>query len=266
MDLSELSPAALKLIAKADVEAKYILRSNYPLSGLLPNEQEELEGENQAALHLFNVTAAQLWARVRPDRDAFKTRLDAAKKWVDEKFQPAPEVLNDAANGWLRRARKEAKLPNPEIRKGLPPGGALTARFRRQQQALREGRLEEYIEVPATVQALERREVPPLSNPLVRLSSAEFAQANGKTESGFTANPGASKKRGRPQKIPNANKERAAELKAAGGSNKEAAAAIYGIKYPTPQQTKNVPSILKHHRSKQSGSPVPPRKRLSETL
>jgi hypothetical protein len=66
------------------------------------------------------------------------------------------------------------------------------------------------------------------------------------------------RKRGRPQKIPDERKAKAAELKAAGGTNKQAAAEIYNTKYPTDQQKKNVPAILRYHqrKSEQSGLPV----------
>ena len=56
------------------------------------------------------------------------------------------------------------------------------------------------------------------------------------------------KKRGRPQYIPNERKIAAAKVKASGGSNKDAAAVIYQTHYPTDQQKKNVPAILRHHR------------------
>lgn len=57
------------------------------------------------------------------------------------------------------------------------------------------------------------------------------------------------KKRGAPIKISNELKERALEIKARGGSNREAAEVLYHTKRPTPQQVKNVPSIFKHYRS-----------------
>ena len=67
------------------------------------------------------------------------------------------------------------------------------------------------------------------------------------------------RKRGRPQTIPDERKAAAAERKASGGSNSEAAALIYDVKYPSPQQVKNVPAILKAFQKKilrQSGSPI----------
>jgi hypothetical protein len=66
--------------------------------------------------------------------------------------------------------------------------------------------------------------------------------------------------RGRPETISHEKKTAAALLKASGGTNREAAAVIYGTRYPTAQQTKNVPAILKHHKRKESGLPVKPRK------
>jgi hypothetical protein len=70
------------------------------------------------------------------------------------------------------------------------------------------------------------------------------------------------KKRGRPQTITDEKKASALRLKESGGTNKQAAALLYGKKYPTPQQTKNVPAILRHHKLKlkQSSSPAERRK------
>ena len=68
------------------------------------------------------------------------------------------------------------------------------------------------------------------------------------------------KKRGRPQKISEVRKEAATKKKASGGTNREAAALLYDAKYPTAQQVKNVPAILRNYNSKRSGSLVLPRK------
>lgn len=86
-------------------------------------------------------------------------------------------------------------------------------------------------------------------------SSGEAELANG----GLTGQSRDKKTRGRPQTLSDEKKTEAARLKASGGTNKEAAAVIYGTKYPTSQQTKNVPAILKHHQRKESGSQVKPR-------
>jgi hypothetical protein len=66
-------------------------------------------------------------------------------------------------------------------------------------------------------------------------------------------------KRGRPQIITDEKKIAAAKLKANGGTNREVAKLLYGTRFPTPQQTKNVPSILRHHnqRSKKSSGTNP---------
>ena len=58
--------------------------------------------------------------------------------------------------------------------------------------------------------------------------------------------PNPRRHRGRPQKIADALKERA--LLAKGGTAR--ARILYETKYPTPQQVKNVSSILKHHQGK----------------
>jgi hypothetical protein len=67
-------------------------------------------------------------------------------------------------------------------------------------------------------------------------------------KSGTLAPPGRAK-RGRPQIIPDTWKAEAVALKASGGSNKDAAAKLYGCKYPSAQQVRNVPSILRHYRA-----------------
>jgi hypothetical protein len=54
------------------------------------------------------------------------------------------------------------------------------------------------------------------------------------------------KKRGRPTEIPDERKQRALAVR--GG--KARAQILYATKYPTPQQVKNVSSILKHYRRK----------------
>ena len=55
------------------------------------------------------------------------------------------------------------------------------------------------------------------------------------------------RRRGRPITIPNERKRAALECKAKGGSNRDAAVLLYDKKYPTPQEVKNVPSILRHY-------------------
>ncbi len=71
---------------------------------------------------------------------------------------------------------------------------------------------------------------------------------------------GDKKPRGRPQTLSDEKKTGAARLKASGGTNKDAAALIYGTNYPTAQQTKNVPAILRHHQQKQASASSQPRK------
>jgi len=70
------------------------------------------------------------------------------------------------------------------------------------------------------------------------------------------------KKRGRPQTIPEARKTRAMELKALGATNKQLAAELYGTKYPTDRQRRNVPTILRYHqrRSERASTPNHTRK------
>jgi len=55
------------------------------------------------------------------------------------------------------------------------------------------------------------------------------------------------KRRGRPVIIPEERKQAAVECKANGGTNRDAAKLIYDTRYPTPQQVKNVPAILRNY-------------------
>jgi hypothetical protein len=61
-----------------------------------------------------------------------------------------------------------------------------------------------------------------------------------------------SRRRGRPQKISDERKAEAEALKDSGGTNRDAAAKLYGTSYPTVQQVKNVCSILREYRKKKS--------------
>ena len=65
------------------------------------------------------------------------------------------------------------------------------------------------------------------------------------------------KKRGRPPEIPDERKEHAMKEKDAKGTNRDAAKIIYEVLYPTPQQVKNVPSILRQYRAKVAKSISP---------
>jgi hypothetical protein len=60
------------------------------------------------------------------------------------------------------------------------------------------------------------------------------------------------RKRGRPQKISDELKTKAQARKHSGGTNREAAAILYETKRPTPQQVKNVSSILREYGKKES--------------
>jgi hypothetical protein len=197
MDLSDLPTSALKLIAEADIEAKYILRESETsalfsvhapkLDGEQPGSEpdEFSEGRNRAARHLFGVTATQLWKRVQPDLDAFKARLNAAKKWVDGKFHPEPGVLNDAAANERKWARREvrSKRTVSEPPKILPRG-ALGAALMRRHQALKEGRLEGYLDLPLAAESPAPRGLSKVAYPsekaLVRLRSEESDSGAGK--------------------------------------------------------------------------------------
>lgn len=168
MDLSDLTRNALRLIAEAEIEAKYIIRESesslYSTKApRLDGEQSDLESDefsearNRAARHLFNVTAMQLWERVQPDLDAFKARLNAAKKWVDGKFHPDAGILNDAATESRNLACREVAPKRTSALPKRPEEGALAAAVRRRQQALKEGRLEGYVALPSATQTFVGR-------------------------------------------------------------------------------------------------------------
>jgi len=80
------------------------------------------------------------------------------------------------------------------------------------------------------------------------------------TESGAQKKLG-EKKRGRPQTIPVERKIAAAKVKASGGTNKDAAAVLYQTNYPTDQQKKNVPAILRHHHETSKQLTASPKRR-----
>jgi hypothetical protein len=179
MDVSDLPESARRLIAAAEIEAKYILRKSQeaPLystkapnlqheyeSGNVPECEEFAEGRNQAALHLFNATAEHWWERVKPDVKVFGARLQSANLWVARKFQCDPKVLNDAIADRLESARTEAaELARSGLGRSQRPVGALRAAAMRHGQALREGRIEppslQPVSVPRALASVERQTV-----------------------------------------------------------------------------------------------------------
>jgi hypothetical protein len=99
--------------------------------------------------------------------------------------------------------------------------------------------------------------------------AAPMKDCNLKAESespNATPESGERRQRGRPLEIADDKKVAAAKLKAAGGTNKDAAALLYDTKYPTVQQKKNVSSILRYHKqkSKHSSTSGKPRKASSK--
>lgn len=58
------------------------------------------------------------------------------------------------------------------------------------------------------------------------------------------------RRRGRPQTLPDEKKAAALEAKNAGGSNRDAAAILYATKHPSPQQVKNVSTLLRIYAAK----------------
>lgn len=74
------------------------------------------------------------------------------------------------------------------------------------------------------------------------------------TQISLAPQSGGTKKRGRPQTIPDERKQAALAQKREGGTNRDAAKALYGVRFPTPQQVRNVPSILRYHEGKLKNS------------
>ena len=172
MDLSDLPENVLRKLAEAEIEAKFISRNSEAsaLYGTLapqldieeapaePQPDEFSEARDSAALHLFGAVAEAVWDRVRPDLGAFKARLDAAKKWVNDKFNADPEVLNEAAADLVERAHKQvAEEPVVSESQRAPKRGVLGAAILRRRQALKEGRLEGYVERPSAAQTFVPR-------------------------------------------------------------------------------------------------------------
>ncbi len=169
MDLSDLPENALRLIAEAEVEAKYILRES-DVSDLFSTKVPTLEGEqsdpepeessgvrNRAARHLFGVTAKHVWERVQPDLVVFKARLNQARNWVGAKFHPGAGVLNAATVYELKCARRELKSKPPvSAQPKILPRGLLSTSMMRRKQALKEGRLEGYVKRPSDTQVSPR--------------------------------------------------------------------------------------------------------------
>ena len=167
-----------------------------------------------------------LWDHLQPDLAAFETRLEAAQTWVDEAYHPDPGVLKDAAASCFHLAWEEAKHISPESRKPKPVG-ALTMAMRNRRQALKEGRLDgELPSEPFIEQAFVPRGLPELPATGV---VGELAQQ---------------RKRGRPTEISEELKKKALTVK----GDTPRARILYQVKYPTPQQVKNVYSILRHYK------------------
>lgn len=80
---------------------------------------------------------------------------------------------------------------------------------------------------------------------------------------GAEAQPVLKKKRGRPQTIPDERKAAALKCKDGGGTLRAAAVIIYSTSYPTPQQVKNVSTLLRIYRAKLEKARSPGPKHLS---
>lgn len=161
MDLSGLPRAALDRIRRAEIEAEYIFKSTAFDLCAASTEQAFSDGCNQAALHLFHAAAAPLWERVRPDLDAFKARLHSAKMSVADKFHLEPKVLNKAATWQLGQARRDVRNNPTTARPQIRPRGPIGRAIARHQEALRAGRLDEYLGGPSFTQTSAPRGLSP---------------------------------------------------------------------------------------------------------
>ena len=83
----------------------------------------------------------------------------------------------------------------------------------------------------------------------INSSRSEQEDAGGSS----TGEPAPRKSPGRPTTIPIEKKRQALAAKKEGKTSKECAQILYGIRYPTNQQVKNVTSILRHFRKTHPG-------------
>ena len=192
-----------------------------------------------------------------------RTPSDAqAEKLLKTSAQQIAGGSISAVRGQLRL--RSVRLRIPEEGQGLPWHLEIE---RSMDSALKEGLLRlrrQRIQYQNSESSLQR-ESPTDSGGGARAAVPTIGGTSGNTSKAEEIRPSTPqiiKKRGRPQKIADEKKTAALQLKASGGTNKEAAALLYDAKYPTPQQTKNVPAILRHHKlkSKQSSSPAERRK------
>ncbi len=189
MDFSDFPYAALKAIKTAEIEAEYLVQEaengallGTSFSGLFSdfdNDEPAVQAEsaeiraarNKAADHLFNKVVKHLCDCVSPTLRAFDKRLTDARRWVEDKFHPDLDALDDAASFWREQAATKLATTQPI---SLRPGGLLAAAIMRRRQALKEGHLgDEYIEL-AVESALSSRPLAqldqtPTSAPLVKI-------------------------------------------------------------------------------------------------
>ena len=88
-------------------------------------------------------------------------------------------------------------------------------------------------------------------------SETGASASDGNAEPANRREPAGKRERGRPQQIPDERKAAAAAKKASGGTNRDAAMAIYNTRRPTPQQVKNVSATLKNYERKRSRLALP---------
>lgn len=153
------------------------------------------------------------------------------------------------AAGTISGIRGQLDLMSKRTRKPLNDGAGYIERVIEQSRvsALAEGKLK-----------LERQRIKTVAASRAAEAIQQRYAIRAATTAELERQPVGKRKRGRPQTISDAKKAEAAGLKASGGTNKQAAAVLYDTKYPSDQQRKNVPAILRHHqqKSKQSDSPI----------
>jgi hypothetical protein len=76
-----------------------------------------IQGRELAADHLFRVTAVEYWRVLKPDVEAFITKLITIWQWAYERFQANIEITESCKRdwrAWALRERAAAGLGNPD--------------------------------------------------------------------------------------------------------------------------------------------------------
>jgi hypothetical protein len=152
MDLSDLPEAARNRIAAAEIEADSILANFHDTANQLAAEADRLgvdpsdigyspgnipldlarqkftDGRDQAAAHLFGVTAGEYLKHGKPDTEGFDAKLEAIGDWIFQKFHPNRSVLDEMKSicRALALRRRAAALEATEGAESATEGGFAT--------------------------------------------------------------------------------------------------------------------------------------------